>query len=198
VASFDKNIINFGLMRRLRFFISKTFLFTLFKAGVVGIGLIFLLFLILRFHTRQNRLIEVPDLHQMPLAQAQELLSDLRLNFEVIDSTQYNPEIPPLSVIEHQPRALDEVKRGRKIYLTLNPSTYRKVSIPNVVQVTYRNAASSLRAVGLEVGNITYRNNIGKDMVLDLRFEGKSISPGAKIPKTSEIDLVLGNGKRGR
>jgi beta-lactam-binding protein with PASTA domain len=66
------------------------------------------------------------------------------------------------------------------------------------VQVTYRNAASSLRAVGLEVGNITYRNNIGKDMVLDLRFEGKSISPGAKIPKTSEIDLVLGNGKRGR
>jgi beta-lactam-binding protein with PASTA domain len=198
VASFDKNIINFGLMRRLRFFISKTFLFTLFKAGVVGIGLIFLLFLILRFHTRQNRLIEVPDLHQMPLAQAQELLSDLRLNFEVIDSTQYNPEIPPLSVIEHQPRAHDEVKRGRKIYLTLNPSTYRKVSIPNVVQVTYRNAASSLRAVGLEVGNITYRNNIGKDMVLDLRFEGKSISPGAKIPKTSEIDLVLGNGKRGR
>lgn len=185
-------------MRRLRFFISKTFLFTLFKAGVVGIGLIFLLFLILRFHTRQNRLIEVPDLHQMPLAQAQELLSDLRLNFEVIDSTQYNPEIPPLSVIEHQPRAHDEVKRGRKIYLTLNPSTYRKVSIPNVVQVTYRNAASSLRAVGLEVGNITYRNNIGKDMVLDLRFEGKSISPGAKIPKTSEIDLVLGNGKRGR
>jgi beta-lactam-binding protein with PASTA domain len=198
VASFDKNIINFGLMRRLRFFISKTFLFTLFKAGVVGIGLIFLLFLILRFHSRQNRLIEVPDLHQMPLAQAQELLSDLRLNFEVIDSTQYNPEIPPLSVIEHQPRAHDEVKRGRKIYLTLNPSTYRKVSIPNVVQVTYRNAASSLRAVGLEVGNITYRNNIGKDMVLDLRFEGKSISPGAKIPKTSEIDLVLGNGKRGR
>jgi len=185
-------------MRRLRFFISKTFFFTLSKAGVVGIGLIFLLFLILRFHTRQNRLIEVPDLHQMPLAQAQELLSDLRLNFEVIDSTQYNPEIPPLSVIEHQPRALDEVKRGRKIYLTLNPSTYRKVSIPNVVQVTYRNAASSLRAVGLEVGNITYRNNIGKDMVLDLRFEGKSISPGAKIPKTSEIDLVLGNGKRGR
>ena len=90
------------------------------------------------------------------------------------------------------------MKRGRKIYLTLNPSTYRKVSIPNVIQVTYRNAVTSLRAVGLEVGKITYRNNIGKDMVLALRFEGDEIEPGEKIPKSSKVDLVLGNGKRGR
>ena len=89
------------------------------------------------------------------------------------------------------------MKRGRKIYLTLNPSTYRKVSIPNVVQVTYRNAVTSLRAVGLEVGKITYWNNIGKDMVLALRFQGDEIEPGEKIPKSSKVDLVLGNGKRG-
>ena len=185
-------------MRRLRFFISKSFFLALLQAGVVGVGLIFLLFLVLHFHTRQNRLIAVPDLHQIPLAEAEDLLSDLRLNFEVIDSTQFNPEIAPLSVVEHQPRAHDAVKQGRKIYLTLNPSTYRKVSVPNVVQVTYRNATSSLRAVGLEVGNISYRNNIGKDMVLALHFEGDEIEPGAKIPKSSKVDLVLGNGKRGR
>ena len=90
------------------------------------------------------------------------------------------------------------MKRGRKIYLTLNPYTYRKVSLPNVIQVTYRNAVTSLRAVGLEVGKITYRNNIGKDMVLALRFEGDEIEPGEKVPKSSKVDLVLGNGKRGR
>lgn len=185
-------------MRQLRFFISKTFFLSLLQAGVVGAGLIFLLFLVLRFHTRQNRLIEVPNLYQIPLTEAEALLSDLRLIFEVMDSTQFNPEIPPFSIIEHQPRAHDEVKRGRKIYLTLNPSTYRKVSIPNVVQVTYRNAVSSLRAVGLEVGNISYRNNIGKDMVLAMRFDGDEIEPGAKIPKSSTVDLVLGNGRRGR
>ena len=185
-------------MRLLRFFISKSFFLALLKASVIGVGLVFLLFLTLHFHTRQNRLIEVPDLYQIPLSEVEDLLSDLRLNLEVIDSTQFNPEIAPLSVIEHQPRALDEVKRGRKIYLTLNPSTYRKVSVPNVVQVTYRNAVSSLRAVGLEIGNISYRNNIGKDMVLALRFEGNEIEPGAKIPKSSKVDLVLGNGRRAR
>ena len=67
-----------------------------------------------------------------------------------------------------------------------------------MVQVTYRNAVTSLRAVGLEVGKITYRNNIGKDMDLALRFEGDEIEPGEKIPKSSKVDLVLGNGKRGR
>ena len=114
----------------------------LIKAGLILVGFIFLLFVGLHFHTRQNNLIEVPDLYQVQLSDANEMLSDLKLNFEVIDSTHFNPEIPPFSVLEQQPRAFEQVKRGRKIYLTLNPSTYRKVSIPNVVQVTYRNAVT--------------------------------------------------------
>lgn len=185
-------------MRRLNFFLSKTLIFLLCKAAFVFVGFIFLLFVGLHFHTRQNNLIEVPDLHQIQLTDANAILAELKLNFEVIDSTHFNPEIPPFSVLEQQPRAFEQVKRGRKIYLTLNPSSYRKVSIPNVVQVTFRNAVSSLRAVGLEVGKISYRNNIGKDMVLALQFEGDEIEPGEKIPKSSKVDLVLGNGKRSR
>ncbi|MDC1402770.1 serine/threonine protein kinase, partial [Flavobacteriaceae bacterium] len=38
--------------------------------------------------------------------------------------------------------------------------------------------------------------NIGKDMVLEIRYEGEKIAPGVILPKTSKIDLVLGNGKR--
>lgn len=185
-------------MRRLNFFLSKTLIFLLCKAAFVFVGFIFLLFVGLHFHTRQNNLIEVPDLYQIQLTDANAILAELKLNFEVIDSTHFNPEIPPFSVLEQQPRAFEQVKRGRKIYLTLNPSSYRKVSIPNVVQVTFRNAVSSLRAVGLEVGKISYRNNIGKDMVLALQFEGDEIEPGEKIPKSSKVDLVLGNGKRSR
>ena len=187
----------YNTMRLLKFFISKTLIFLFLKAGLILVGFIFLLFVGLHFHTRQNNLIEVPDLYQLQLSDANEMLSELKLNFEVIDSTHFNPEIPPFSVLEQQPRAFEQVKRGRKIYLTLNPSTYRKVSIPNVIQVTYRNAVTSLRAVGLEVGKITYWNNIGKDMVLALRFQGDEIEPGEKIPKSSKVDLVLGNGKRG-
>ena len=90
----------------------------------------------------------------------------------------------------------ETLKKDRKIYLTLNPSGYRKISIPNIIQITLRNAESMLKAVGFNIGKITYRNNIGKDMVLEIGYEGKRIVPGSVLPKTSKIDLVLGNGIR--
>jgi len=101
-----------------------------------------------------------------------------------------------LSILDHTPGFGDEVKVNRKIYLTVNPSGYGKVSVPNIIQITKRNAVSTLKAVGLDVGKITFRDNIGKNMVLEMRFEGAKIEAGATVPKTSKIDLVLGNGKR--
>ena len=68
--------------------------------------------------------------------------------------------------------------------------------MPNVIQITKRNAESILNALGFNVRDFTYIDNIGKDMVLDVLFEGEKILPGQKIPMNSEIDLILGNGKR--
>ena len=33
-------------------------------------------------------------------------------------------------------------------------------------------------------------------MVLGMRYKGKILEPGTKLPKTAAIDLVLGNGNR--
>ena len=41
-----------------------------------------------------------------------------------------------------------------------------------------------------------YIDDIGKDMVLDVLYQGEKIFPGQKIPMNSELDLILGNGKR--
>jgi beta-lactam-binding protein with PASTA domain len=99
-------------------------------------------------------------------------------------------------VISHLPDAGSEVKENRKIYLTVNPSGYRKVTVPNLIQITKRNAESLLKSTGFQLGEYTYQDNIGKDMVLEIQFQGKKIEPGVLLPKTSKIDLVLGNGKR--
>jgi hypothetical protein len=53
----------------------------------------------------------------------------------------------------------------------------------------------SLKALGLEEGTITYIPNLGKDMVLEMRYKGRSIKAGEKVLKASKIDLVLGDGK---
>ena len=74
------------------------------------------------------------------------------------------------------------------------PAIPGKVSVPDIVQVTQRNAASMLRAVGLEVERVTYIDELGKDMVYNMKYKGKYIKPGDKLPKTSKVELICGNG----
>ncbi len=180
----------------LRFLFSKFFIKQLLLALVLGVGLIALTLSMLDFWTQNGNTQAVPDLQNLPLAKVEELLQSQQLRYEVLDSAKYDPSIPPLAVTEQNPLAGERVKSNRKIYLTVNPSDYRKVSVPNIIQITKRNAASILQSVGLSMGKITYRNNIGKDMVLELRYKGEKIAPGTVLPKTTPIDLVLGNGRR--
>jgi beta-lactam-binding protein with PASTA domain len=112
----------------------------------------------------------------------------------VLDSTNYNPEYPRFSILEQSPLAGSKVKDNRKIYFTVNPSGYKKVTVPDIIQVTKRNATSRLRAVGLEVQRVTYIDELGKDMVYNMKYKGKYVKPGDKLPKTSKVELVCGNG----
>jgi beta-lactam-binding protein with PASTA domain len=111
-----------------------------------------------------------------------------------LDSANFNPDYPRFSIIEQNPTAGNKVKQNRKIYVTVNPSGYKKVTVPNIIQVTQRNATSMLRAVGLEVERVTYIDQLGKDMVYYIKYKGKRINEGDKLPKTSKVELVCGNG----
>ena len=75
-------------------------------------------------------------------------------------------------MIEQTPEAGDFVKEKRKIYLTLNPSKYRNVTIPDLNGRTKRQATTHLRSKGFIVGSKpTYVNDIGKDVVRGLKFK---------------------------
>ncbi len=184
------------MLHFFRFLFSRRFFWHLFILLVAITLLLILTFYGLNLHTRHGNFIEVPDLSTKSIEEVTELLDEKKLTFEVIDSARFNPAYSPFAVIEHTPRAGEQVKKYRKIYITLNPANYNEVSIPDVIQITRRSAESTLRAVGLEIGEITYMDNIGKDMVLQLRHNEVPVAPGDKLPKTSRIDLVLGNGVR--
>ena len=179
-----------------RFLFSRFFLKQLALAFLIGIGLIILSLSVLKKVTLHGETQAVPNLINLPMATVDTLLQHQQLRYEVLDSAKYNPNAPPFAVTEQNPVPGAQVKKNRKIYLTINPSDYRKISVPNIIQITKRNAASMLKSVGLEVGKITFRNNIGKNMVLEMRYQGNKIAPGTLLPKTTPIDLVLGNGRR--
>ena len=156
----------------------------------------FLVYNSLKIYTKHNIYIEVPDLAGKNLDEAISVLDDNKLRYEVLDSSKFFVNIPNYSVISQIPKELELVKKNRKIYLNVNPKNFQKVSLPNVIQITKRNAESILTALGFKVRDYSYIDNIGKDMVLDVLYLGEKILPGQKIPMNSEIDLILGNGER--
>ena len=173
---------------------SKTFLIQL---GLALLALMILVFLLLRWlnsTTNHGEFVEVPDFSKMTVTDMRKAIDEADLRYEVLDSANYNPDYPRFSIIEQDPPAGNKVKENRKIYFTVNPSGYKKVTVPQVIQVTQRNAASMLRAVGLDVQRVTYIDELGKDMVYYIKYKGKRIKEGDKLPKTSKIELVCGNG----
>jgi len=182
-------------MSFIKFLFTKAFLKQFTIAVIALVVFIVILLFWLKSTTNHNQKIEVPDLSKMSLEKVEEVLNDLDLRWELIDSTNYNPDYPNKSVIEQIPTPGKFVKENRKIYITLNTSQYRNITIPNVVGRTRRQAEPTLLALGFKIGKITYRPYIAKDEVLQLRHKGAVLKPGTKLPKTSTIDLVLGDGK---
>ncbi|SHJ51777.1 PASTA domain-containing protein [Pseudozobellia thermophila] len=173
---------------------SRVFLIQLGLAVLVSILLVFLTLRWLDSTTNHGEFVIVPDFSKMSVPEMRKSVEEAGLRYEVLDSANYNPDYPRFSIIDQNPPAGNKVKQNRKIYFTVNPSGYKKVSIPKIIQVTQRNATSMLRAVGLDVQRVTYIDELGKDMVYHIKYKGKYVKPGDKLPKTSKIELVCGNG----
>ncbi|GAA4893496.1 hypothetical protein GCM10023311_17570 [Flaviramulus aquimarinus] len=184
-------------MSIVKFLVSKTFFKQILLAVVAVVVLCFFILKWLNITTNHGDFETVPDLKGKSINVAQLELEDNNLVMKIQDSANYNPDYPKFSVIEQEPLSGTKVKENRKIYITLNPSGYRKMNVPEgLIDKTFRQVKPTLEALGFKIGRITYVDNLGKDMVLKLSHKGKTIKAGDKLAKTSTIDLVLGNGNR--
>ena len=180
-----------------KFLTSKVFFIQLAIAIGIIIVLVFGIMKWLSFTTNHGEEITVPDLSKLSVEVAEEKLNALDLEYVLLDTTEYQKGYPKFSVVKQDPIAGSKVKQGRKIYIKVNSDAYRDVIMPDLIEQTLRQAEPTLLALGLELGEKTYKPYLGKDMVLEMRYNGKIIQAGDKIPKASKIDLVLGDGKVG-
>lgn len=143
--------------------------------------------------THHGESISVPDLKGQKLQRIESFLADKHLQYKIIDSL-FDLEKSPGTILEQDPAPNSKVKENRTIYLTVNAQHPPNVKMPNLIDVSYRQAEAILLSFGLRVGQLTYRPDLAKNAVLDQRFNGNTIHPGKDIPKGSKIDLILGNG----
>lgn len=170
-----------------------------FAQGLAALAIIavlaYLFFHWITFITNHGEEITVPNLTKLNPEQVEEKLDELDLDYQIIDTVDYQPQFPKLTVVQQEPTAGSKVKGGRTIYIKLNASTFKMVAVPDLIEKTYRQAVPTLKALGLQEGTIRYVPYIGKDMVLEMWINGEKIKPGKKVYKATKIDLVLGDGK---
>jgi eukaryotic-like serine/threonine-protein kinase len=175
----------------LKFIFSKQFL----KHLGIAIGIIVFLSMIallsLRFYTHHGESIEVPNLKGMKLDKAMEVLNDMDLTYEVVDSV-YMPQLPPGTIVEQTPAANEKIKRYRDVYLIINSYSKPMISLPDVRDLSYRNAKATLEAQGLKVIGVEYVPSEYKDLVQDVKCGGKILAPGARIRRETGVILVVG------
>ncbi|WP_028122046.1 PASTA domain-containing protein [Epilithonimonas tenax] len=156
-------------------------------------GLVWLTFRWLEFHTNHGDEVPVPNVMNMKVHDAIKILDDSGLEYEV-DSFKYDPKFRPFQVLAVFPSPGASVKSGRSIVLKVNPRTWAKVAVPDIIDRYKGLAFNQLNLVGLKVGDTIFEPSIQRDAVLRIVYNGTSIKPGTLLPKFSVVDLVIGSG----
>lgn len=180
-------------MSIVSFLRSKVF----FKNLAILLGIILLIFGAVTYwlssYTHHGESISVPDLRGQKIERLKTFLADKNLDFKVNDSL-FVLDQPPGTVLEQDPAPGSKVKEGRTIYLTVNALHPPDVKMPDLADVSLRQAEAILQSFGLRVGRLSYKPDLAKNAVLEQLYKGSVARPGKSIPKGSAIDLVLGDG----
>lgn len=147
--------------------------------------------LVLCVRTKHNEQASVPDFTGMTVSEASSLANIAGMRTEVVDSI-YVRHMAKGVVIRQEPKAGMMVKEGRKIRLTINAVTPKKVPMPNLVGYSLRSAEAELSSRGFELGRLIYISDIATNNVLRQLYRNREVRPGVMIPGESSIDLVLG------
>ncbi|WP_298064307.1 PASTA domain-containing protein [uncultured Rikenella sp.] len=165
----------------------------LVMALCLGIILYFIINLSLGIYTRHGQKFIVPQMIGHTLTEAETMAAKGELRIEVIDSL-YMPKQRPGQILDQSPKPGMGVKKGRRIFLTINASRPRMDIIPYVTGYSLRQAKNMLETKGFEIEKLVYRSDMATNNVLDELYNGISITQGSRTEAElgSGITLIVG------
>jgi len=180
-------------MSIISFIKSKTFRTHILLASATIIVLLWVSLKALDLYTMHGKTITVPNLDGLQKDEAEKLLQSLNLRANINDSI-FDTGREKGSVATQNPSPGIEVKKNRTIYLTTVAILPEMISMPDLIDLSLRQALAMLETHGLEAGRLEYVPNIARNAVLQQKFNHGSIEPGTLVEKGTRIDLVLGDG----
>lgn len=168
---------------------------------IVNLCLIILAFFVVSYmalfaldiFTEHGKTVKVPDVKNMSLTDATNLLHRAGFYCEVTDSL-YNDQYGLGAVVEQTPKAGAEAKSSRTIYVSVNYSTPRTITLPNLADYSERQGLSMLQGLGFNNVEVQYVPSPYRGLILDLLVDGRQVEPGTKLLPSVSITLNVGDG----
>lgn len=181
-------------MSKLTKFIKHPVVINLLLAVVITIGVIFGVLAWLDHYTRHNQAVVVPDVKGLTVSEAAQFFESNGLRYNVIDSV-FAKDAAPGSIVELVPSAGSKVKEGRIVFITVNALTSQMATLPEVEDLSFRQAYALLKAAGFTNIEIIYKPGEYKDLALGIETNGKLLTPGEHVPLTAPLELLVSNGE---
>ena len=169
------------------------------NVGVAILSVIVLTIIVLfslKFFTKHGEQVAVPDVTGLYVEEADVLLKKQDLSYQVVDSVYVRDKLQG-EILEQIPRAESNVKTGRIVYLTINSKSDKMIILPQVQNVSYRQARATLEAIGFVVSNIEYKPSEFPDLVMGIRVGQTPVRAGDRLRAGASVVLIVGSKTQG-
>ena len=164
----------------------------LMALALVVLGYIALLFI--DVFTSHGQQVQVPDVRNLPLEKAIEILDDAGLRWEISDSTTFHENYKPGTVIDQDPKAKSYIKKIRIIYLNVNAMHAPVIPLPKLVDLPGRQGAAMLKAMGFKHVDMDSVPSEMGGLILQVTVDGHNVAPGSPVSVNSQIKIIVGDG----
>ena len=181
-------------MSFLGFLSQKKFYINVGISVLVTILLLVVIFNSFKAYTRHGEVYVIPDLTGLTMHDFKSDASLKRFQILVRDSVFDNSMLPG-SVIMQNPSPGSKAKEGRNIYITTVSYTPKMSIMPEIKDMTVRQAVTTLKSSGLNIRRLIYTEHFAENSVLGQYYQGDTLVAGTEILEGSDIDLLVGLGK---
>ena len=179
-------------MGKLQFLKQKKFYIHLLIILLLSFLLLWLTIGLLKVYTRHGKVYELPDFSGMTIEQVGDLYGK-SYHFILVDSIYSKTEAPG-TIVQQDPLPHSKVKHGRNVYYIIVAKTPEKTTMPNLNNLSLRQALVLLESSGLLVKELIYTDHFARNAICEQHYNGKVVKPGTELIKGSKITLYVGLG----
>ena len=169
----------------------------LVNSALMALALVVLSYIGLLFidvFTSHGQQVQVPDVRNLPLEKAIEILEDAGLRWEISDSTTFYENFKPGTVMDQDPKAKSYIKKIRIIYLNVNAMHAPIIPLPKLVDLPGRQGMATLKAMGYKHVTMDSIPSPMGGLILQVTVDGHNVEPGRPVSVNSQIKITVGDG----